>query len=144
LAVFSPKYGGQLLAAAMSPDGARYISEVFQKAKTYGNRTIDYVKLNAPEFYERAKRRVAEEKQKRVENVTDAEVLTDIKNMEKVSSELQKVDATEISKLRDFLRYGTAEQRTTQTGERRQQRQNLLQTLGRARPGQAGLTPPSE
>ena len=144
LAVFSPKYGGQLLAAAMSPDGARYISEVFQKAKTYGNRTIDYVKLNAPEFYERAKRRVAEEKQKRVENVTDAEVLTDIKNMEKVSSELQKVDATEISKLRDFLRYGTAEQRTTQTGERRQQRHNLLQTLGRARPGQAGLTPPSE
>jgi len=144
LAAFSPKYGGQLLAAAMSPDGARYIHEMFQKAKTYGNRTIDYVKLNAPEFYERAKRRVAEEKQKRVENVTDAEVLTDIKNMEKVSSELQKVDATDISKLRDFLRYGTAEQRTTQTGERRQQRQNLLQTLGRAIPGQAGLTPPSE
>ena len=144
LAAFSPKYGGQLFAAAMAPDGARFINETFQKAKTYGKRGIDYVKLNAPEYYEQAKRRVAEEKQKRVENVTDAEVLTDIQNMEKTLTELEKVDATTLSKMRDFLRLGTAEQRTTQTGERRQQRQNLLQTLGRARPGQAGLTPPSE
>ena len=144
LAAFSPKYGGQLLAAAMAPDGARFINETFQKAKTYGKRGIDYVKLNAPEYYEQAKRRVAEEKQKRVENVTDAEVLTDIKNMEKALTEMEKVDATTLSKMRDFLRLGTAEQRTTQTGERRQQRQNLLQTLGRPRPGQAGLTPPSE
>lgn len=144
LAAFSPKYGGQLLAAAMAPDGARFINETFQKAKTYGKRGIDYVKLNAPEYYEQAKRRVAEEKQKRVENVTDAEVLTDIKNMEKALTEMEKVDATKWSKMREFLRLGTAEQRTTQTGERRQQRQNLLQTLGRARPGQAGLTPPSE
>jgi hypothetical protein len=144
LAAFSPKYGGQLLAAAMAPDGARFINETFQKAKTYGKRGIDYVKLNAPEYYEQAKRRVAEEKQKRVENVTDAEVLTDIKNMEKALTEMEKVDATTLSKMRDFLRLGTAEQRTTQTGERRQQRQNLLQTLGRPRPGQAGRTPPSE
>ena len=144
LAAFSPKYGGQLFAAAMAPDGARFINETFQKAKTYGKRGIDYVKLNAPEYYEQAKRRVAEEKQKRVENVTDAEVLTDIQNMEKTLTELERVDATTLSKMRDFLRLGTAEQRTTQTGERRQQRQNLLQTLGRARPGQAGLTPPSE
>jgi hypothetical protein len=144
LAAFSPKYGGQLFAAAMAPDGAKFINETFQKAKTYGNRKIDYVKLNAPEYYERAKRRVAEEKQKRAENVTDAEVLTDIQNMEKAATELEKIDATTLSKMRDFLRLGTAEQRTTQTGERRQQRQNLLQTLGRARPGQAGITPPSE
>ena len=144
LAAFSPKYGGQLFAAAMAPDGARFINETFQKAKTYGKRGIDYVKLNAPEYYEQAKRRVAEEKQKRVENVTDAEVLTDIKNMEKALTEMEKVDATTLSKMRDFLRLGTAEQRTTQTGERRQQRQNLLQTLGRPRPGQAGRTPPSE
>ena len=144
LAAFSPKYGGQLLAAAMAPDGARFINETFQKAKTYGKRGIDYVKLNAPEYYEQAKRRVAEEKQKRVENVTDAEVLTDIQNMEKALTEMEKVDATTLSKMRDFLRLGTAEQRTTQTGERRQQRQNLLQTLGRPRPGQAGRTPPSE
>jgi hypothetical protein len=144
LAAFSPKYGGQLFAAAMAPDGAKFINETFQKAKTYGNRKIDYVKLNAPEYYERAKRRVAEEKQKRAENVTDAEVLTDIQNMEKAATELEKIDATTLSKMRDFLRLGTAEQRTTQTGERRQQRQNLLQTLGRAIPGQTGITPPSE
>ena len=144
LAAFSPKYGGQLFAAAMAPDGAKFINETFQRAKTYGNRKIDYVKLNAPEYYERAKRRVAEEKQKRAENVTDAEVLTDIQNMEKAATELEKIDATTLSKMRDFLRLGTAEQRTTQTGERRQQRQNLLQTLGRAIPGQTGITPPSE
>ena len=144
LAAFSPKYGGQLFAAAMAPDGAKFINETFQRAKTYGNRKIDYVKLNAPEYYERAKRRVAEEKQKRSDNVTDAEVLTDIQNMEKAATELEKIDATTLSKMRDFLRLGTAEQRTTQTGERRQQRQNLLQTLGRAIPGQTGITPPSE
>ena len=144
LAAFSPKYGGQLFAAAMAPDGAKFINDTFQKAKTYGKRGIDYVKLNAPEYYEQAKRRVAEEKQKRAENVTDAEVLTDIQNMEKTLTELEKIDATTLSKMRDFLRLGTAEQRTTQTGERRQQRQNLLQTLGRAIPGQTGITPPSE
>jgi hypothetical protein len=145
LAIFSPKYGGQLYAAALAPDTAKFLSGPYQQAKTYGKRGIDYVKLNAPQQYQRAKRRVADEKQKRAENVTDAEVMDDLKNMEKVAGELAKLDQTQITALRDFLRYGTAEQRTRGAGQRREERQNLLQQLGRlpqtpsVSPG--GLTP---
>ena len=131
LAAFSPKYGGQIFAAAMSPEGRKFLAGTYAKGKRYGNQSFDFIKTNAPDYYRRVRQRVADEKNKRADKVTDAEVMQGFEDMDRVAGELAKLDETQITALRDFFRYGTAYQRTEGAGERREERQNLLQQLGR-------------
>jgi hypothetical protein len=142
LGLFSPKYGGQVYAAIFSPEGQKFLQTTWKK---YGAKNIDRIKAEVPDYYRRVRQRVADAKNKRAEKVTDAEVIQGFEDMEQAAGELAKLDQTQITALRDFLRYGTAEQRTRGAGQRREERQNLLQQLGRlpqtpsVSPG--GLTP---
>jgi hypothetical protein len=128
LGLFSPKYGGQVYAAIFSPEGQKFLQTTWKK---YGAKNIDRIKAEVPDYYRRVRQRVADAKNKRAEKVTDAEVIQGFEDMEQAAGELAKLDQTQITALRDFLRYGTAEQRTRGAGQRREERQNLLQQLGR-------------
>ena len=47
-----------------------------------------------------------------------------------LQDELAQADKHTISALRDFYRYGAAQERMEEAGGRREERQNLLQQLG--------------
>ena len=153
IALFSPRYGGEVVSYMFSPKGQDFLRKTnaympytpegrrFLRGK--GEDALNALRELAPDGVGFVRRHVAARKNKRPDQVTEQEMIVGLQDYMQIQDELAQADATQIKAVRDFYRYGTAQQRAEDAGGRREERHNLLARLGQPRPGQAGLTPPA-
>jgi len=151
IALFSPRYGGEVVSYMFSPKGQDFLRKTnaympytpegrrFLRGK--GEDALNALRESAPDGIGFIRRNVAARKNKRPDQVTEQELAVGLQDYMQIQDELSQADATQIKAIRDFYRYGTAQQRAENASNRREERRNLLTRLGRPRPGQAGLTP---
>ena len=153
IALFSPRYGGEVVSYMFSPKGQDFLRKTnaympytpegrgFLRGK--GEDALNALRELAPDGVGFVRRHVAARKNKRPDQETEQEMIVGLQDYMLIQDELAQADATQIKAVRDFYRYGTAQQRAEDAGGRREERHNLLARLGQPRPGQAGLTPPA-
>ena len=151
IALFSPRYGGEVVSYMFSPKGQQFLGKAnaympytpegrrFLRGK--GEDALNALRELAPDGVGFVRRHVAARKNKRPDQVTEQEMIVGLQDYMQIQDELAQADATQIKAVRDFYRYGTAQQRAEDAGGRREERHNLLARLGQPRPGQTGLTP---
>ena len=151
IALFSPRYGGEVVSYMFSPKGQDFLRKTnaympytpegrgFLRGK--GEDALNALRELAPDGVGFVRRHVAARKNKRPDQVTEQEMVVGLQDYMQIQDELAQADATQIKAVRDFYRYGTAQQRAEDAGGRREERHNLLARLGQPRPGQTGLTP---
>ena len=151
IALFSPRYGGEVVSYMFSPKGQQFLGKAnaympytpegrrFLRGK--GEDALNALRELAPEGVGFIRRHIAARKNKRPDQVTEQEMIVGLQDYMQIQDELAQADATQIKAVRDFYRYGTAQQRAEDAGGRREERHNLLARLGQPRPGQTGLTP---
>jgi hypothetical protein len=151
IALFSPRYGGEVVSYMFSPKGQQFLGKAnaympytpegrrFLRGK--GEDALNALRELAPEGVGFIRRHIAARKNKRPDQVTEQEMVVGLQDYMQIQDELAQADATQIKAVRDFYRYGTAQQRAEDAGGRREERHNLLARLGQPRPGQTGLTP---
>ena len=151
IALFSPRYGGEVVSYMFSPKGQQFLGPInavmpytpegrrFLRGK--GEDALNALRELAPEGVGFIRRHIAARKNKRPDQVTEQEMIVGLQDYMQIQDELAQADATQIKAVRDFYRYGTAQQRAEDAGGRREERHNLLARLGQPRPGQTGLTP---
>lgn len=140
LALFSPKYGGQVVAYMFSPDGKDFLNrankympftpEGRRWIRGKGSEGLAFLQQEAPDGIGFVRRHVAARKNKRPDEVTPDELIVGLEDYMFLQDELAQADKHTISALRDFYRYGAAQERMEEAGGRREERQNLLQQLG--------------
>ena len=151
IALFSPRYGGEVVSYMFSPKGQQFLGKAnaympytpegrrFLRGK--GEDALNALRELAPEGVGFIRRHIAARKNKRPDQVTEQEMIVGLQDYMQIQDELAHADATQIKAVRDFYRYGTAQQRAEDAGGRREERHNLLARLGQPRPGQTGVTP---
>lgn len=143
VAVFSPKYGSQILIRAFSPEGREMTNRLGRIWEQKRGQAVSYLKNNVPEEYDRLRRMTADTFKKSPSDVQIDDVAQFFDEYMSLNDEINKLPREDLTRLRDFLRYGRGIQSTQDAQRRSEQRQSLLQKLGRVPARSGGAPQPS-
>lgn len=135
IAMFSPKYGSQVMIRAFSPEGQEVASRMRRVYDQFKDNSASYVKNEMPNDFERFRKFAAESLDVDVDKVTPSQAAEYFDEFMAFDEAVQKLPKKNVSRLQDFLRVGRAYESIQQAGEREDKRLDLLKRLSRS--GQA-------
>jgi len=135
IAMFSPKYGSQVMIRAFSPEGQEVASRMRRVYEQFKENSASYIKDEMPNDFERFRKFAAESLDVDVDKVTPAQAAEYFDEFMAFDEAVQTLPRKSVSRLQDFLRVGRAYESMQEAGEREDKRLDLLKRLSRS--GQA-------
>ncbi len=135
IAMFSPKYGSQVMIRAFSPEGQEVASRMRRVYEQFKENSASYIRDEMPNDFERFRKFAAESLDVDVDKVTPAQAAEYFDEFMAFDEAVQTLPRKSVSRLQDFLRVGRAYESMQEAGEREDKRLDLLKRLSRS--GQA-------
>ena len=135
IAMFSPKYGSQVMIRAFSPEGQEVASRMRRVYDQFKENSASYIRDEMPNDFERFRKFAAESLDVDVDKVTPMQAAEYFDEFMAFDEAVQKLPKKNVSRLQDFLRVGRAYESMQEAGEREDKRLDLLKRLSRS--GQA-------
>jgi hypothetical protein len=135
IAMFSPKYGSQVMIRAFSPEGQEVASRMRRVYDQFKENSASYIRDEMPNDFERFRKFAAESLDVDVDKVTPIQAAEYFDEFMAFDEAVQKLPKKNVSRLQDFLRVGRAYESIQEAGEREDKRLDLLKRLSRS--GQA-------
>ncbi len=135
IAMFSPKYGSQVMIRAFSPEGQEVASRMRRVYDQFKENSASYIRDEMPNDFERFRKFAAESLDVDVDKVTPMQAAEYFDEFMAFDEAVQKLPKKNVSRLQDFLRVGRAYESIQEAGEREDKRLDLLKRLSRS--GQA-------
>ena len=126
LAVFSPKYGSQLLIRAYSPEGRKVLNNYTKM----GAEGLAEAKRRGLDAWTEASAWASKVTGKKRKDLTDNDVFKAHEDAKQLESALEQMPPDRQSLMRTILQGGAITARAEEQGEEAQERRNLLSTLG--------------
>jgi hypothetical protein len=135
IAMFSPKYGSQVMIRAFSPEGQEMASRMRRVYEQFKENSASYIRDEMPNDFERFRKFAAESLDVDVDKVTPMQAAEYFDEFMAFDEAVQKLPKKNVSRLQDFLRVGRSYESMQEAGEREDKRLDLLKRLSRS--GQA-------
>ena len=132
IAMFSPKYGSQVMIRAFSPEGQEVASRMRRVYEQFKENSASYIRDEMPNDFERFRKFAAESLDVDVDKVTPAQAAEYFDEFMAFDEAVQTLPRKSVSRLQDFLRVGRAYESMQEAGEREDKRLDLLKRLSRS------------
>ena len=126
LAVFSPRYGSQLLIRAYSPEGRKVLNNYTKM----GAEGLAEAKRRGLDAWTEASAWASKVTGKKPKDLTDNDVFKAHEDAKQLENALEQMPPDRQSMMRTILQGGAITARAEEQGEEAQERRNLLSTLG--------------